>query len=243
MKQVLDISVPCSWRELDDTQLRFLYGLLSKGKSLSQIKCSCLLKWGKIQVLRRIGGVFVVLHKGIEYPISAVQVAECLAALDWIGEIPSYPVRISRIGTRKAVRADIQDISFGDYISLENLYQGYLQTHNDSLLQEMGLVLYRAKNLKLSSVEMVGVFYWFSAVKRMMAGMFRHFYKAVDNTAEASLPSREQLVSAMNSQIRALTGGDITKERLVLDMDCWRALVELDAKAKDYDEIKKAYHK
>ena len=44
----------------------------------------------------------------------------------------------------------------------------------------------------------------------------------------------------MNAQIRALTGGDITKEREVLKMDCWRALTELDAKAKDYEDMRKA---
>ena len=43
----------------------------------------------------------------------------------------------------------------------------------------------------------------------------------------------------MNMQIRALTGGDITKEKEVLKMDCWRALTELDAKALDAIEIKK----
>ena len=51
--------------------------------------------------------------------------------------------------------------------------------------------------------------------------------------------SFKQLQENMNTQIRALTGGDITKEREVLCMDCWRALTELDAKAKDYEELNK----
>ena len=42
--------------------------------------------------------------------------------------------------------------------------------------------------------------------------------------------------------LRALTGGDITKEKEVLEMDCWRALTELDAKARDYEEMKQAQH-
>ena len=36
--------------------------------------------------------------------------------------------------------------------------------------------------------------------------------------------------TAMNAQIRALTGGDITKEEAVLSMDTWRALTELSLK-------------
>ena len=45
----------------------------------------------------------------------------------------------------------------------------------------------------------------------------------------------------MNAQIRALTGGDITKEKAVLAMDTWRALTELDAKARDYEELERKY--
>ena len=43
----------------------------------------------------------------------------------------------------------------------------------------------------------------------------------------------------MNAQIRALTGGDIIKEEAVLSMDTWRALTELDAKAKEVEDIKR----
>ena len=52
-------------------------------------------------------------------------------------------------------------------------------------------------------------------------------------------PIGEVLRTAMNAQIRALTGGDITKEEAVLSMDTWRALTELDAKAKEVEDIKR----
>ena len=48
----------------------------------------------------------------------------------------------------------------------------------------------------------------------------------------------EELRQAMNAQIRALTGGDITKEAAILQMDCWRALTELDAKAREAEEMR-----
>lgn len=47
----------------------------------------------------------------------------------------------------------------------------------------------------------------------------------------------------MNAQIRALTKGDITKEKEILSLDTWRALTELDAQAKEYEEMKKMYNK
>ena len=49
----------------------------------------------------------------------------------------------------------------------------------------------------------------------------------------------EMLRQSMNAQIRALTSGDITKEEAVLSMDTWRALTELDAKAKEVENIKR----
>ena len=45
----------------------------------------------------------------------------------------------------------------------------------------------------------------------------------------------------MNAEIRALTGGDITKENQVLSMDCWRALTELNEKAREAQEWNEKY--
>ncbi len=41
----------------------------------------------------------------------------------------------------------------------------------------------------------------------------------------------------MNAQIRALTKGDITKEKEILSLDTWRALTELNAQAREYKEL------
>jgi hypothetical protein len=43
----------------------------------------------------------------------------------------------------------------------------------------------------------------------------------------------------MDAQIRALTKGDVTKEQEILAIDTWRALTELNAQAKDYQELKR----
>lgn len=41
----------------------------------------------------------------------------------------------------------------------------------------------------------------------------------------------------MNAQIRALTKGDVTKELEILALDTWRALTELNAQAKEYQQL------
>ena len=100
----------------------------------------------------------------------------------------------------------------------------------------------QARFIRLSKEEATSIFYWFTSLKRYFASLFTHFF-GIANDGEAGMMSYKQLRDNMNTQIRALTGGDITKEREVLQMDCWRALTELDAKAKDYEELQKATKK
>lgn len=239
MQLTLNLTIPKDWQELSDKQLRHVYRLLAGNYSLPQIKTLCLMKWAGLDVLRREGSVYIVKHRGETYPLTALQITEATTCIKWLDGVPGYPVRLSRIGFHRPVRADFQDVSFGDFLVLDNLYQGYLQTKRADLLAEMAQIMYRAKKISLDREEEICIFYWFASVKQMFAGMFRHFLKPVStDEGLGGAPSFQQLQESMNAQLRALTGGDITKEKQVLEMDCWRALTELDAKAKDYEDIK-----
>lgn len=241
MKHILNIQIPDSWQSLSDDQLRFVFRQLASDVSLSQLKTLCLMKWAKMRVIRREGAAFIVKYKGKSYAITALQIAESITTMKWLDGFPGYPVRLARIGLHRPVRADFQDVSFGDFLVLDNLYQGYLQTQKGHLLKEMAKTMYQSNHIRLSREEELCIFYWFSSVKQMFANMFTHFFKSVNTNEDApALPSYQQLQEAMNTQIRALTGGDITKEKEVLAMDCWRALTELNAKAKDYEDMKKS---
>ena len=249
MKTVIDLSVPKSWQELPDKELRFVFRLLNGSYTITQVKVRCLLRWAGLHVLRQEGALFVVRYNKQVFSISALQITEAITNMAWLGDFPSYPVRLSRIGFHRAVRADLQNVSFENFLTLDNLYQGYLHTQKADLLHDMALILYQARffgcslrrrrNIRLSKEEATCIFYWFTSVKRYFASLFTNFFSSATD-GEAFSPSYKQLQDNVNTQIRALTGGDITKEREVLRMDCWRALTELDAKAKDYDELKKA---
>ena len=239
MKTVIDLSIPKSWQELPDKELRYVFRLLNGSFTITQVKARCLLRWAGMRVLRQEGALFVIRYKKQVFAISALQITEAISNLEWLGDFPSYPVRLSRIGFHRAVRADLQNVTFEDFLTLDNLYQGYLQTQKADLLHDMALILYQARFIRLTKEEATCIFYWFTSVKRYLASLFTHFFSTASD-GEAFSPSYKQLQDNVNTQIRALTGGDITKEREVLQMDCWRALTELDAKAKDYDELKKA---
>ena len=238
MKTVIDLSIPKSWQELPDKELRYVFRLLNGSFTIAQVKARCLLRWAGMRVLRQEGALFVIRYKKQVFAISALQITEAISNLEWLGDFPSYPVRLSRIGFHRAVRADLQNVTFEDFLTLDNLYQGYLQTQKADLLHDMALILYQARFIRLTKEEATCIFYWFTSVKRYFASLFTNFFSSATD-GEAFSPSYKQLQDNVNTQIRALTGGDITKEREVLRMDCWRALTELDAKAKDYDELKK----
>ena len=252
MRQVINISIPKSWQELPDKELRFVFKLLQGNYSLAQIKTLCLLRWGQLKVVHRerlrvgerssgMGAVFIMRYQKKNYPFTATQIMESTEALAWLGDFPQYPVRLSRIGIYRPVRADFQNVSFGDFLALDNLYQGFLQTQKPELLHDMALVMYQTKHIHLSKVEQINIFYWFTSLKRWFANMFSHFFKMAEGSENGStVLSFKELQQNMNTQIRALTGGDITKEHEVLAMDCWRALTELEAKAVDYEDMKKS---
>lgn len=239
---LLNLHLPTSWQQLSAPQLRFVFRLLSMDFTLPQIKTLCLLKWAHLKVERKEGQDTVVSHDGKEYPLTANQLYEATATLNYLGDIPKYPVRLSWIGLHRAVRADLQELPFSDYIILDNLYQGYLQTRQPQILEEMAQTLYQSDHIRLTKAEAISIFYWFAAVKQLFATTFTSFFKATSWEGSCNTPTYDQLRDIMNAQIRALTNGDITKEEAVLKMDCWRALTELNAKARDYEEIKSSHH-
>lgn len=240
MRQIIDIKVPTCWQQLSDKQLRFVFKLLNGNFSLPQVKALCLLKWAKMKILRREGSIFIMKYNKQTFPVTALQITEVTQSMEWLGDFPVYPVRLSRIGLHRPIPANFQGVPFGTFLALDNLYQGYLQTRKHDIAIDMARIMYQSKHIHhLSKVEEINVFYWFTSVKRYFANMFTHFFSTSEDELDEKSMSFSQLQDNMNTQIRALTGGDITKEKEVLEMDCWRALTELNAKAKDYEELEK----
>lgn len=243
------ITLPISWIELTDGQLYYLFNLFQDNLSADQIKTYCFFLWGKIRVVCRYGEHdFVVKHNSDTFRVSRELIASAIHELDWIDSMPEYPVRISRIGRYIALPADFQGVELEKYIYCDNLYQGYLSTQKQDLLNEMASILYNAPKIKTNAAEKLSTFYWFASLKELLARTFPHFLQPAasvssENLLEQGAPLGQRLQEAMNAQIRALTKGDITKEKQVLSMDTWRALAELDAQAKEYEELKRQYGK
>ncbi len=242
----VNLEVPKSWEELSQEQLKYYYFVLTMCQSAAEVKTYCLCRWSGLEVLYPFGTGFMCRHEGREFLLKPQQVAAAIQSLDWTDTLPTRPVRLERIGKYRALPADFQEVPFETFIICDNLYQGYLSAKADQLLDDLALVLYQSAKVKPDPAERVGVFYWFASLKEMFAHQFNHFFQPLmtqnnGNMFDQGKSQYEIIYHAVNSQIRALTKGDVTKEKEVLAIDTWRALTELDALAKEYDEFNRKY--
>ncbi len=238
----IDITLPRGWEELTQEQLRFMLetmALATASKSdaaATEVEVRCLMHWGGLRLICRYGDGWLVRHSEEEGKLTAEQIAAAKGHLGWIREIPAYPVRLDTVDGAAAVEADLSaGFPLDSWLTCETLWQAYQLTEDEAQLKEMAATLYGRKGLRLTPGETIGVFYWWAAVKRMVADMFPHFFKPA---GEGDQPSADDIRRGVDSQIRALTKGDITKEKDVLAMETMRALTELDALAREYDEMK-----
>ena len=235
----LNLIVPERWEDLSDKQLRFVYQLIADEFNSDELKTLCLLKWSNLKVAGRQDNGSYLLKKGkLLFELTPITLAELLPHLDWLASLPTVPVRISKINRCEALPADFSEVPFEKFLIADNLYQGYLATQDDSLLDELAGVLY-GKVINLKPYERISVFYWMASLKDFFSRRYADFFQPMAASADGNLlgSPTATVEEAMNAQIRALTKGDITKEAEILSLDTWRALTELNAQAKEYREL------
>ena len=248
MEAFFNLSLPTGWRTLSDCQLLYFFRQFSHDLPFEEILTLCLFKWADLRVLcRTSNGSYLVMRRHRpkqQATLSVREIQNATSALDYLRHFPITPVRITAIGRAHAIDKDFTEVPFGTFISCDNYYQGFLHTKKQELLADLATLLYPGvKRKQLSRPYLYNCFYWFASLKEFLARQFPHFLQVIPSTPDNLLGSSpsigDTLRSAMNAQIRALTGGDITKEQAVLAMDTWRALTELDAKAKEAEELRR----
>ena len=242
----VNLIVSKSWEELSQEQLRYYFFVLTMCQSAAEVKTYCLCRWSGLEVLYPYGEGFMCRHEQREFVLQPLQVAAAIQSLDWTDTLPTRPVRLERIGKYRALPADFQEVPFETFIICDNLYQGYLSAKDDQLLDDLARVLYQSAKVKPDAAERIGVFYWFASLKEMFARQFKHFFQPLSAQSDGNMFNQDRsqyeiIYHAVNAQIRALTKGDVTKEKEVLAIDTWRALTELDALAKEYEDFNKKY--
>lgn len=224
----VEITLPRGWSGLDDRQLRYVCALMAAGLPADEVKAYALMRLAGLRPLRRNGKLVTLAHRWRTMTVTADGLADATRALDWMDAPPDVPVRVERMAGAQAVDAELHGIPFSDYLAIENLYQGYLLTQDAACLERMARLLYPKLKRALRPEEGYIVLQWVVGLKRLFSRTFSELFRPSGTGGGSRTPD---MAEVMNAEIRALTGGDVTKEREVLETDCWRALTELDAKA------------
>ena len=245
---VLHLTCPRSWKEMAQEQLRYALHVVGCGMYSSvEGRTLMLLRFTGIEVKEKTPygwacSVSVGLPDGKyrrhHFFLQSWQVQDMIKQLEFVDGYETFDVRLESIGGFKAVDGLLHRVMFQDYLNMEKYYQGYLATKQQRYALGLARLLYPGGVQTIDDAEMTNCVMWFSYVKKQFSKSFRHFFKPAPNGGKTI-----DWVEQMNAQIRALTDGDITKENAVLEKDCWRALTELDAKAREAEEFRKKYPK
>ena len=126
---------------------------------------------------------------------------------------------------------------------VENLYQGFLSTQKDALLDDLAHVLYPGCSATLTPEERISIFYWVASLKDMFARCFPDFFQPATANAENLLGSSpnigKQLQESMDAQIRALTKGDITKANDYIKQN-HKDGMKIEIEVRNFDELNQA---
>lgn len=245
---VLHLTCPRSWKEMTQEQLRYALHVIGCGLYSSvEGRTLMLLRFTGIEVKEKTPygwtcSVSVALPKGKQrkhqFFMQSWQVQDMIKQLAFVDGYETFDVRLESIGGFEAVDGLLHRVMFQNYLNMEKYYQGYLATKQQRYALGLARLLYPGGVKAIDDAELTNCVMWFSYVKKQFSKSFRHFFKPAPEGGKSV-----DWVEQMNAQIRALTDGDITKETAVLEKDCWRALTELDAKAREAEEFRKRYPK
>lgn len=257
----INLSAPTSWQELSQEQLLIVFDLLAIEREPTAIKTYMLIYFCHLHVIKktRYGWKFWTMVDG-EKRVIYIRTSEMQSFIhqfDFIDQLEDMDCRLDAVCGLHAADALLQQgVSFGEYLYAEKYYQNFIASKDMEWLDNVAMWLYRDKNgraagygdaiddngnkvddVTLTPAERIGTMLWYAHIKHVMADAFPHFFKKT--TIEDGEPERVNFIELYNVQLRALTGGDATKEKEVLALDCWRALTELDAKAREAEELEK----
>ena len=244
----IDISLPKGWKDLSQSQIRFIYRLIGSGKSSEYIKVSCFLRWSGLKFIGRPKkGVLLLRKEKLIFEVSIGVYTGALESLEWLLQIPDYPVVIDKLGRHKAIDKIFHGVSLDDYLTALQLWSLYLDNRSDKIICDLVNLLYGCdlSAKKIPTEYRACTVYWFTSLQSVMTKSFPSLFEKQKNPdGSGNLGGGSSMrVDYVNAILRSLTKGDILKEDAVLAVDTWRALTELDAIARENNNIKQSMKK
>lgn len=236
-RNAINFNLPKGWDELSQNELCMVMRCKARQEEPHQAKFAVLQHLTGLKVQRReltnwVCTVPIGEKKPKRFLLDPELLPGLLEGLNWMDDPGAVPVRPHTLHGAEALPVKLHGVAFTNYLQCENCYQGILQSQKQEAVQHLATLLYPGLQKTLAVWEQLLVIQWWAQLKAMFAALFPHLFKPSGATV-----GTPDMMEVMNNQIRALTGGDVTKEEEILKIDTWRALTELDAKAKEADEF------
>ena len=243
LADTINLELPRSWQELSERRFRYVCWLYSRGYDFDSLLAYCVVRFTHMQVVKHYDDAHWLMKQGKKrFMLLDIQMYDLCNYLRFLCTTPSKPINIPKIGRKKALPVDFRGVPFETYIIVNNLYTGYLTTQKKEILSQCAAVLYQSEKMKLDDAELQSIFFWIAGLFHVFSERFPHLFKESGGDGEQSGRNiGKMLQDVVDSQLRALTKGDITKEKEILEMDTWRALTELNALAREYEELNLKY--
>lgn len=237
-----NVKLPKSWEELTQEQLRTVFRLMATGAAGAALTAKAFLIFAG---LKPEGDDIYRNRAGFLMKIGVSQIAAAAMRLDFLTKMPTAAVRLDRAedGTPCKTGADFEDATFGEFLHTDGLFLMYINNPGASAdrLAEIAIMLYPGITdaAAASPLMNANIIIWLSGLKKQLAGMYPYLFAAPAAAGYEETPDETAARSrrATLSMIRALTGGDITKENDILQTAAHSALNELNEKAREAKEL------
>lgn len=239
-----NVALPTSWQELTQEQLRAALSLMATGAAGTSLMTQAFLIFAGLEPE---GEDIYRNYAGFLFKIGVNQISAAALHLEYLTTPPTAAVRLDRAedGTPCKTGADFEDATFGELLHTDGLFLMYLNNPeaNADRLAEIAILLYPGitDEAAASPLMNANIIIWLSGLKKQLAGMYPYLFAAPAAADYEETPEETAARSrrATLSMIRALTGGDITKENDILQTAAHSALNELNEKAREAKELEK----
>ena len=239
-----NVALPTAWHELTQEQLRAALSLMATGAAGTSLMTQAFLIFAGLEP---DGEDNYRNYAGFLFKIGVNQITAAALHLEYLTTPPTAAVRLDRAedGTPCKTGADFEDATFGEFLNTDGLFLMYLNNPqaNADRLAEIAEMLYPGigRAAATSPLMNANIIVWLTGLKHQLTGMYPYLFAApaaadYEETPEEAAARRRR---ATLSMIRALTGGDITKENDILQTAAHSALNELNEKAREAKELEK----
>ena len=237
-----NVDLPTAWHELTQEQLLAVFRLMAYGESGPALMTQAFLIFAG---LKPEGEDIYRNRAGFLMKIGVSQITAAALRLEYLTTPPTAAVRLdyAEDGTPCKTGADFEDATFGEFLHADGLFLMYLNNPeaNADRLSEIAEMLYPGigRAAATSPLMNANIIVWLTGLKHQLTGMYPYLFAApaaadYEETPEEAAARRRR---ATLSMIRALTGGDITKENDILRTAAHSALNELNEKAREAKEL------